>query len=109
MISLGFNQKKTDPFQKEFSHHPEAINMHAEVHAIKQAKKKLSPAMLAKCTIYVARSMINQTQKKGGKPVQHFSFGLAKPCEGCTRCIKKHGIKKVVYTTYEGYSVDFLS
>jgi len=32
-----------------------------------------------------------------------FVRGMSKPCEGCARAIAQFGIKKVYYTTEEGF------
>lgn len=106
-VSIGFCQRKTDPMQKQFAINEHCIFMHAEVHAIKQAKKILTPSMFRKSTIFVAHSKIMTQQISSRHIKKNWQQGLAKPCEGCQVCIKKHGIPKAVYTTELGYSVDF--
>ena len=42
VVSVGVNSKRTDTFQKRFSKNEHAIYLHAEIAAIKAAKKHLS-------------------------------------------------------------------
>ncbi|NDB61641.1 hypothetical protein EB001_24855, partial [bacterium] len=37
IVSVGYNRRKSHPFQAKFAKNPEAIFLHAEVHAIKNA------------------------------------------------------------------------
>jgi tRNA(Arg) A34 adenosine deaminase TadA len=87
IISFGHNKNKTHPLQNKFTKHPEAIYLHAEIDAIKNALKRVSTEDLLGSTLYVVRT------KKDG------SEGLAKPCKGCMQAIESFGISKVVYTT----------
>ena len=82
----GRNSRKTHPFQAKWSKNPQAICLHAEVDAIKEALRYLEVDDLKKATLYVARA------KADGSP------GLAKPCEGCARCIAAFGIREVYWT-----------
>jgi tRNA(Arg) A34 adenosine deaminase TadA len=92
IISFGHNKKKTHPLQNKFNKHPQAIYLHAEIDAIKNALKRLSVEDLIGSTLYIVRT------KKNG------SEGLAKPCCGCMQAIESFGIAKIVYTTnLEGY------
>lgn len=87
IISFGHNKNKTHPLQNKFTKHPEAIYLHAEIDAIKNALKRVSVEELVGSTLYIART------KKDG------SEGLAKPCKGCTQAIESFGIKEVIYTS----------
>ncbi len=87
IISFGHNKNKTHPLQNKFTKHPEAIYLHAEIDAIKNALKRVSTEDLLGSILYVVRT------KKDG------SEGLAKPCKGCMQAIESFGISKVVYTT----------
>jgi len=89
IISFGQNQQKSHPLQSKFSKNPEAIYLHAEIDAIKNALKEIDSSLLEKSTLYVART------KKDG------SEGISKPCKGCRRAIEAFGISRVVYTTEE--------
>lgn len=89
IIATGTNQKKTHPFQKKYAKNKDAIYLHAETDAIKNALKHLTVHEMAKAQLVVCRVK------------QDHSFGLAKPCEGCMRAIATFGIKEVYYTTGE--------
>lgn len=93
LISIGTNQVKTHPLQAKFAKHYQAIHIHAEIDAIAKAVKKIDPKRLANATLYVTRVK----QDREGNPV----YGLAKPCQGCTRAIASFGLKRVVWTNDE--------
>ena len=95
VVSFGQNKKKTHPFQATYSKKPEALSLHAENDAIKNALKQLSVDDIRKATLYVARA---RRDGVGGS----FRYGIAKPCSGCMGAIGTFEIKKVVYTTNEG-------
>lgn len=81
------NYTKTHPKQKFYAdkvHNKYSIYLHAEI------------AALVKCrdfpyAIYILRLL------KNGK------FGLARPCPICELAIREAGIKKVFYSSYEGF------
>ncbi len=95
VIAVGYNSTKTHPFQKKYSHHPDAICIHAENDAIMQALRTHSSNDLKQASIYVVRA--KRTERDS-----NFSKGLAKPCEGCQRALASFGIKRVYYSTNEG-------
>lgn len=95
IISFGFNSKKTHPFQAKYARNDEAIYLHAEIAAIKNALRHISVDDLCYTTLYIAR--VKKTAPFSNKLV----WGLAKPCAGCARAISEFGIKNVVYTTNE--------
>ena len=95
IISIGFNQDKTHPFQKRYGKNDDAIYLHAETHAIKNAINKISKEKLSKSVLYICRVKILRNK---------FVFGMSKPCEGCMKAISTFDIKKVYYTLdNEGY------
>lgn len=103
IISTGVNSLKSHPFQKKWSRNSESIFLHAENNAIHKAVKNeyLSPDFtLEGYDLYVMR------MKKDG-PDSSFRMGLARPCEGCQRCIAEFGIRNIFYTTNEGI-IDYL-
>ena len=100
VISYGFNQSKSHPFQNRFRKNPHSIFLHAEVDAIKNALRTLSNEDLSKCTLMVVRTKLD-------KPKGSHILGNAMPCIGCAACIEAFGIKKVIYSTDEG-GYDFL-
>lgn len=89
-VSFGVNLKKTHPFAAKYSKNPDAIYLHAEASAILAAKKRLSEAEMRKATLIVCRVKYDIN----GNP----NYAIAKPCEGCAKCIEDHGIKTVIYT-----------
>ena len=88
IISWGFNSYiKTHPamvYNKYYR--AEQIFVHAECDALYSMSEKLTPH-----TMYIAR--INS---KG-------EFRDARPCVGCYHEIKQRGIKRVYYTTRDGF------
>lgn len=94
-VSVGVNSYKTDPFMLNYGRNEHAIYLHAEVSAIKNALKILHVDDLSSCILLVARV------KKSGNNTS-YSSALAKPCDGCIRCISEFGIREVWYTTENG-------
>lgn len=90
IIAYGTNELKSHPMAARFSKHPEAIYLHAEVSAIRNALSRYDPKIIAKSTLYVARAK----QTSDGD----FVYGMAKPCSGCSSAISFFGIKTVYYT-----------
>jgi deoxycytidylate deaminase len=91
IISVGMNQNRTHPFQAKYSKNSKAIFLHAENCAINLVKD----LDLSKATLYVARA-------KRFYVASPFILGLAKPCEGCQKSIKRFGIKRIIYTIEKG-------
>ena len=92
VISFGFNQMKTHPFQLKYSKNNQCVFWHAETFAIFNAVKKINFERFDKSVLYVARMKYKNTEKKD------FVGGIAAPCSGCMRCIEDFGIKNVIYT-----------
>lgn len=86
IIGIGYNQKRTDPFQAKYGTTKHHIYLHAEIHAIKNALNHLRVDSFSRCDLYVCRI------RKDGV------WALSKPCEGCERAILQFGIKQVIYT-----------
>lgn len=99
VVSFGLNQLKSHPFQLLYGKNKDSLFLHAEVDAIYRATKRLTSQELAKSTIYVARVKRASSVDKG------FINGLAQPCIGCARCIATFGLKRVVYTTEQGFDI----
>lgn len=91
LLSVGVCSYDTHPLSYKFSKdRNRTIHMHAEVDAIKNYLKKHKDLdFLSSCSMYVVRMRIID-----GK----FVTGLAKPCEGCARAIRKFGIRNVEWT-----------
>lgn len=93
-ISFGVNQRKTHPFQAKYGRNDDAIFLHSEIAAIKNALNQVPARELKNATLYIARA-----KKANSLPNSKDIQGMAKPCEGCLKCITYFGIRKVVYTT----------
>lgn len=92
IISYGVNRMKTHPYQMKFGRNKESIFWHAETSALYTADKRFGFDKFHNSILYIARVKYDSTQRK------NFVSGLAAPCDGCLRCIKKYGIKTVIYT-----------
>lgn len=95
IISIGTNSVKSNPFQKKYSSHEEAIYLHAEIAAIKNATRYLNEWQFSKSTLLVCRV------KRISQYTRDMSFGMARPCLGCQKAIAAFDIKNVYYTTGE--------
>ena len=96
IISIGRNRKKSDPLQAKFSKNNEAIFLHAEIHAIKNALREIRVDELQDTSLYICRV------KQPNTYTDPFVWAMSKPCEGCERAILEFGIKEVIYTTSPG-------
>lgn len=83
---IGYNQYKTHPLQARYGYNKDAIYLHAEIDAIRQAVAYLQDDNLCRYSMYVARILANGTT------------ALAKPCSGCTKAIKEFNIKYLEWT-----------
>lgn len=81
VISLGFNKNKT---HTRSNHNWKRL--HAEISAIIKAKQDIT-----NCYIYIYR------ETKDGQ------IAMARPCCSCMQAIKEAGIKKIFYTSSEGF------
>jgi len=93
LVATGTNQPKTHPLMMTQGYRADQLYMHAEVDAIRNALRLITPAQLAECNIHVVRV---KRPYSGSKRWVH---GLAKPCEGCANVIENFGIKKVFWTS----------
>jgi tRNA(Arg) A34 adenosine deaminase TadA len=95
IVSIGINANKSHPMAAKFGKNEQAIFLHAEIAAIKNALKEVDVDDLEKMEMYVVRV-------KKPKPFsKKWVWGLAKPCVGCQRAIAEFGLRRVVYTTDE--------
>ena len=97
IISIGFNRKKTHPFQRQFQTNDKQIYLHAETDAINRALKYVTKKELCKATLYIAR--VKYADNKSKKAI----WAESKPCIGCQKAIKSYGISNVVHTCEEEY------
>lgn len=97
ILSVGFNQLKTSPVQKKYNRYrngdfpPHIHNdtIHSEIDALN--KCSFADIDWKDVILYVGR------EDKAG------NSKLAKPCPACIQAIKDRGIRKVYYTTEDGY------
>ena len=93
LIATGINSYKTHPLMLQFGKNADALFIHAEIDAIKNALRLITQDQLARCDMYVVRVKRPDTSTK------KWVHGLAKPCEGCQRAIVSFGLKNIYYTT----------
>ena len=97
IIGMGYNCNKTHPLQKYYNRYRISSDsmppkLHAEIHCINQIRHM--HINFSKLKLYIYR--ICQTQ----------SGGLARPCPSCMAGIKDIGIKRIYYTTDDGYTYE---
>lgn len=85
LISLGANSCKGHP---KMTRYGAKVGHHAEFAAIQKLKNK---NLLQGATIVVARIMRDGT------------LGMSKPCEICAPLLVSLGVKRVIYSTQDGY------
>lgn len=94
IISSGCNNMKTHPLQKKYNKYrftgDSAHTCHAELVALLPLIK--DGVDLTDASIYVYREHKNGTT------------GCARPCKSCMELIKDVGIKRIFYTTEDGYA-----
>ena len=91
LIATGVNSYKSHPMMLQWGKNSDSIFLHAEVDAIKNALRVITQEQLAKCDLYVVRV---KKDKRG-----RYIYGLAKPCEGCSRAVATFNIRNVYYTS----------
>lgn len=92
LIATGVNSYKTHPLMAQWGQNKDSIHLHAEIDAIKNALKLITPSQLTKCDMYIVRV------KRPESNSNTWVHGLAKPCKGCRRAIANFGLKNVYYT-----------
>lgn len=99
LLAVGYNSNKTSPIQKEYNKYrykscdtPDKI--HAELMALK--KIRWLDIDFGQVEVYTYREL------KNGK------ISLSRPCESCMAFIKQLGIKRICYTTPDGFAEEHL-
>ena len=92
LIATGTNQPKTHPLMMTDGYRKDQLYRHAEVDAIRNALRLITPEQLKRCELHIVRV------KRPHIAAKTWIHGLAKPCEGCTNVIENYGIKKVFWT-----------
>lgn len=95
VVCFGVNQMKTHPYQMRYGRNSESIFWHSETNALYIADKKMKFDKFSNSFLYIVRTKWDGTDKS------NLIYGLSYPCSGCMRCIKKYGIKGVIYTLDE--------
>jgi deoxycytidylate deaminase len=95
VVTSGHNAMKTNPMQHRYNRFRDfdpkyPARVHAEVSALNSLIGK--EVDFSKLTLYVYR------EHKDGSPA------MARPCKSCMALIKNLGIKKVFYTTDDGFA-----
>lgn len=90
VIATGYNHF--------FTHYCHKFSIHAEVDALMKVKKRWRH-LLPTCELYVVRV---------GPPSMDCCFKYSRPCDECTRCITKMGLRKVFYSTNFDYDAHVL-
>lgn len=100
-VAYGTNKLKSHPIQAKYATNPEAIFLHAEIDAIIQATRVLTPEEFhsTNTSLLVLRVKFNPTKTK-------MSLAMSKPCNTCQTCILDFGIPNVYYTNKEGLWVN---
>lgn len=96
IIAVGNNTRRTHPLQQHYARQvnlPHKIYLHAEIHAIAQAKTFRN---LTRPEIFVFRKYKNG------------DLAMARPCPICMAAIKDAGITKIHYTTCDGFVTEHL-
>lgn len=99
IISSGCNSTKTHPLQKQLNRERFEVDsvhtLHAEVSALLPLMKE--DIDFSKVEVYTHRNYAN------GK------IAMARPCPSCMKLIKDLGIKKIHYTTSDGYAYEYVN
>jgi tRNA(Arg) A34 adenosine deaminase TadA len=103
LIATGVNSYKTHPLMMTKGYRPGQVFMHAEVDAIRNSLRLITPSQLNSCELYIVRV------KRPYLGATTWVHGLAKPCPGCTRVIANFGIERVFWTQDAPKEVDFES
>lgn len=95
LVAVGWNQAKSHPLQKRFPKAPGYVYLHAEIHAITMALKKMNPQELmdSRTTMMVVRA-----KRESGAKNAKWIRGLAKPCVGCQAAILHFQMSEVIWS-----------
>lgn len=103
VISVGSNRRKSHPLQKMLNkkyfssrfgglYDIDTIHHHFSIHAELNAILNAGDRDLNGCSIYIFRRDSNG------------DISMCRPCKACMAAIKLCGIKKIYYTTKDGYA-----
>lgn len=101
LIATGVNSYKTHPWMNEWGTNSDSIFLHAEIDAIKNSLKLINQSQLERCSMYIVRvKRLSPTDR------YRWTYGLAKPCDGCMRAITNFNLKQVLWTHDESKELD---
>ena len=101
ILAVGCNTYKTHPIQKYYNKYRfsedscRAHTLHAETQALLKISK-YDDINLSEATIYTYRDLADG------------SLAKSRPCKSCMNIIKDYGIKRICYTTYDGFCEEIL-
>lgn len=91
-LVVAHNAKKTSPFVSKVRGYHEGSHLHAEAALFGRSQT----GAFRGAAVYVYR------ERKDGSP------GLSRPCGGCIQVLRQHQIRKVIYSTPEGWVTETL-
>lgn len=104
VIGRGHNSNRTDPMQKHYnkkrkfnktSGKPVVHSIHCEIAALKSIPYPIADSVdWSKVKVYIYRI------SKG----HALHIGMARCCPACMQALRDKGIRKIYYTTNEGYA-----
>ena len=100
VIASGFNSNKTHPLQKKYNKFRATSDsefvpkLHAEISALSKLRNSSLNPKRMKLFVYRIK--------------QDGSYGMARPCPSCMQAIKDFGIRKIYYTTNDGFAKEIL-
>ncbi len=98
IISSGCNSTKTHPLQKQLNKERFDLDSNHSLHAETAA---LLPLMKEDIDFSKVEIYTHRNYKDG-------HLAMARPCPSCTKLIKQLGIKKIWYTTTDGYACEYV-
>lgn len=102
MLAIGYNELKTSPMQKKYNKYRgfdvEASDVRNSIHAEMKVLSKIKNLDIdfTKIELYIYREHANGSSAK------------ARPCIACMKAIKDMNIKKIHYTTEDGWCTERL-
>ena len=101
LIATGVNSYNTHPWMNEWGTNSDSIFLHAEIDAIKNSLKLINQSQLERCSMYIVR-----VKRLSATDRYRWTYGLAKPCDGCMRAITNFNLKQVLWTDDESKELD---
>lgn len=108
IIGRGSNSDKTDPSQKHYnrernlnknSNKPIRHSRHAEISALKNVPYPIASTIdWSKVKVYIYRI----------SPGHDLHMGMARPCAGCMKALREKGIRRIYYSTKDGFAKEEL-